>query len=154
MIQVTNSNKTVGGYGELTVKLTPKHEVSVSGDIVFSFPKWDAASEEQTKRASYFKDQKCQLVFNLASTISKSATCEILILPNEDRVSIKKCLTPEMKGGDPIVFTVSEVRNAPTLKGALISKVQTQKSDGTAIEEASDIEYKPLVVASVPPNFY
>ena len=49
-IQVSNSNKTVGGYGQLTVKLTPRHEVSVSGDIVFSFPKWDAASEDQVKR--------------------------------------------------------------------------------------------------------
>jgi hypothetical protein len=49
-VVMSNSNDTVGEYGQLTVTVTPTHDIAVQGDVVITFPKWDSNSEETVKR--------------------------------------------------------------------------------------------------------
>jgi hypothetical protein len=48
-VTLSNSNKTVGGYGRLTVTLVTRHGVSGDDEISIAFPKWDAASSATAK---------------------------------------------------------------------------------------------------------
>ena len=48
-VALSNSNKTVGEYGRLTVTLVTKHGVSSDDEISIAFPKWDAASSAAVK---------------------------------------------------------------------------------------------------------
>jgi hypothetical protein len=48
-VTLSNSNKTVGGYGRLTVTLVTRHGVSGDDEISIAFPKWDAASSAAVK---------------------------------------------------------------------------------------------------------
>lgn len=48
-VTLSNSNKTVGGYGRLTVTLVTGHGISGDDEISIAFPKWDAASTAAAK---------------------------------------------------------------------------------------------------------
>jgi len=48
-VALSNSNKTVGGYGRLTVTLVTRHGIGGDDEISIAFPKWDAASSAAVK---------------------------------------------------------------------------------------------------------
>ena len=134
-VSLFNSNQTVGGYGKLTVTIIPTHEVATNGDIVMTFPKWDALSADDEQVQSYFKDKQCTLSNapqaggQSISTILSGATCSIdTSYQSIDKVRITNALQDGMNAGEEIIFVLGDVRNPGSLKGVDSIELETQKT--------------------------
>lgn len=85
-VSLSNSNKTVGGYGQLTTTLVTKNNIKGGGDVQLVFPKWNADAPESTPKQSFIRNQKCKIVPSPGSTIDAGATCSVTTQPNQDIV--------------------------------------------------------------------
>ena len=122
---LTNSNKTVGGYGRLTVTLITRHGISGNDDIEIAFPKWDANAPASAAGESYLKDSKCKVV-----SASPSASCTVTNLAESDVVKVSDAFSRSIAAGVPAVLHIEYVRNAGSLRGVNTIKVSTLTSSG------------------------
>lgn len=65
---MSNSNKTVGGYGTLSVDIIPTHDIITEGKVVMRFPKWDDKSDEP--ELSYIENETCSVASRTDANIN------------------------------------------------------------------------------------
>ena len=87
-VQISNTNKIVGEYGQLIVTIEPSH-LAHAKDIRMKFPRWDTEYD----LVSYFKDNACKLIHDSRSNINPEATCELIQEFSEDFIQIKNAVT-------------------------------------------------------------
>jgi hypothetical protein len=119
-VNLVNSNKVVGQYGQLTVSIVTNQQNSRGGHIMMKFPSW----AEELGHVSYFNDHACLLVFDARSNLSPSASCTIFEEASHDIVMIQNAVDEFFNGGT-ISFVMDQVRNAPSTRGVEGIEVNT-----------------------------
>ena len=139
-VQIENTNKIVGEYGQLIVTIEPSH-LAHAKDIRIKFPRWDTEYD----LVSYFKDDACKLIHDSRSTINPEATCELTQEFSEDFIEIKNAVTQS-----PITIVLDGIRNAPSTRGTVGIEVYTHTTEGYLIEQMLDLGFKPSQPAVFP----
>ena len=51
---LSHSSDVVSAFGDLNVSFVVQHHIVKGGNLEFEFPRWDEASDEDSKFKSYF----------------------------------------------------------------------------------------------------
>jgi len=148
---LTNSNKTVGGVGQLTVSIRTANKVAGGANIRMRFPKWYGGLSYVNYAFNKDKTKGCTLVKSGASVIESGATCGLDTSDGSfDVLMIKKAFTTDVDAGKDITFIIAGVRNYPSTRGVKGIQIQTQMAAGYAIDQSLDNGFAPKLPARSP----